>query len=270
MRGSEGGGVAVSRWEEGEVKLSQEGGVAKVVLDRPRKLNAVTPAMTEVLWDICERVNRTEAIRVMVLTGAGERAFCVGSDVGELDGYDSAWAFRNRLDYCDAIRSVQKPVIAAVNGYALGGGLEMAMSCDIRLASSTASFGAPEIKLGWVGGGGQAVFLSRSVGASNAALMLYSGESVGAERALSWGLVSEVMEPERLGQVVAELAGRLATRPPIALQTAKLNLRAAHTLSVEDAVRYERDLQTICFATEDAAEGRLAFKEKRSPQFQGR
>src|SRR5215468_2947342 len=231
---------------------------------------AARPRMTDAVRGHADRVNADSGIRVVILTGAGGKAFCAGSDISELDAYDTAWEFRGRPDYCDAIRSIRKPVIAAVNGYAYGGGLELAMSADIRLASQTATFAAPEIKLGWIGGGGVSAFLARSAGPSNAALMLYTGDPVDAATALSWGLVSRVLEPHELLPAVRELAGRIGQRPPIAAQTAKLNLRAAYSVPLENAIQYERDLQTICFATEDAAEGRRAFAQKRTPRFHGR
>ena len=253
-----------------DVLFGIDGPVATLMLNRPAKLNAVTPDMTDAVRRHAERVNADGEIRTVILAGAGERAFCAGSDIGELDAYGTAWEFRGRPDYCDAIRSIRKPVIAAVNGYAYGGGLELAMSADIRLASRTAMFAAPEIKLGWIGGGGVSAFLALSAGPSNAALMLYTGDPVDAATALSWGLVSQVLDPPELLPVARELAGRIAQRPPIAAQTAKLNLRAAYGMPLENAIQYERDLQTICFATEDAAEGRAAFTQKRPPRFHGR
>jgi enoyl-CoA hydratase/carnithine racemase len=253
-----------------DVLLDIGGPVATLMLNRPAKLNAVTPQMTDAVRAFADRVNADSRVRVVVLSGAGEKAFCAGSDISELDDYDTAWEFRGRPDYCDAIRSIRKPVIAAVNGYAYGGGLELAMSADIRLASQTAMFAAPEIKLGWIGGGGVSAFLALSAGPSNAALMLYTGDPVDAATALSWGLVSQVLEPQDLLPAARELASRIAQRPPIAAQTAKLNLRAAYAMPLENAVQYERDLQTICFATEDAAEGRTAFAQKRPPRFHGR
>jgi enoyl-CoA hydratase/carnithine racemase len=253
-----------------DVMFGIDGPVATLMLNRPAKLNAITPDMTDAVRRHADRVNADSEIRAVILAGAGERAFCAGSDVGELDAYSSAWEFRGRPDYCDAIRSIRKPVIAAVNGYAYGGGLELAMSADIRLASRTAMFAAPEIKLGWIGGGGVSAFLALSAGPSNAALMLYTGDPVDATTALSWGLVSQVLEPPELLPAARELAGRIAQRPPIAAQTAKLNLRAAYGMPLENAIQYERDLQTICFATEDAAEGRAAFTQKRPPRFHGR
>jgi enoyl-CoA hydratase/carnithine racemase len=213
------------------------------------------------------RFNADDAIRCVVLTGAGEKAFCAGSDIRTLDDYDTPWNFRNRPDYCDAIRALLKPSIAAVNGYAFGGGLETAMACDIRIASSNASFAAPEIKLGWIGGGGMAVNLAHAIGPSNAALMIMTGDAIDAAQAERWGLVSRLVAPAELRAEAIRLAATIGARAPIAAETAKLNLRAAWEMSIADAISYERDLQTICFATEDAKEGRAAFKEKRQPVF---
>ncbi|MFL6119537.1 enoyl-CoA hydratase/isomerase family protein [Actinophytocola sp.] len=247
-----------------------DGHVATLTLNRPAKLNAVTPPMSAALVDAVHWCDHTPDIRVIVVTGAGERSFSVGSDIRELDRYATPWDFRNRTDYCDAIRAARTPTIAAVNGYALGGGLETALSCDIRLAADTASFGAPEITLGWIGGGGMTAFLSRAAGPSNAAWLVMTGERIDAARALEWHLVSEVVAPSRLLDRARELAATIASRAPIAAETAKINLRAAHSLPEDKALEYERDLQTICFATEDAAEGRRAFAEKRPPVFHRR
>ena len=144
------------------------------------------------------------------------------------------------------------------------------MSCDIRIASDNARFAAPEVKLGWIGGGGMATFLAHSIGPSNAAMMIMTGDPVPAEKALSWGLVSEVTEQADLLPRARSIAETIASRAPIAAETAKLNLKAAFAMPQEKAIEYERDLQTICFATEDAAEGRAAFKEKRAPVFRRR
>src|SRR5262249_26719045 len=137
------GEVTAMVQESTDVLFDIAGPVATMTLNRPAKLNAVTPRMTDAIRGHADRINADSGIRVVVLTGAGEKAFCAGSDVTELDAYDTAWEFRGRPDYCDAIRSIRKPVIAAVNGYAYGGGLELAMSADIRLASQTATFAAP-------------------------------------------------------------------------------------------------------------------------------
>lgn len=253
-----------------QILLELDGAVALITIARPEKLNAVTPEMSAALERTAAWINDDDAIRAVVLTGAGERAFSAGSDIRTLDGYATPWEFRNRRDYCDALRAVRKPVIAAVNGYALGGGLETALTCDIRLAATTATFAAPEIKLGWIGGGGMSALLANSIGASNAALMLMTGDPIDAERALAWGLVSEVLEPGALLPRARELAATIASRPPIAAETAKANLTAAANLPLDQAIAYERELQGIAFGTEDATEGRAAFAEKRAGVFRRR
>lgn len=252
------------------ILVERDGYVGIITINRPEKLNAMTPEMAAALVEAVTGFNTDDAIRCVILTGAGERAFCAGSDIGTLDSYQTAWDFRNRPDYCDAIRALLKPSIAAVNGYAFGGGLETAMTCDIRVASENASFAAPEIKLGWIGGGGMAVNLAHAVGPSNAALMIMTGDPIDAATAQRWGLVSTVVPQADLLAEAKKIATAIAARAPIAAETAKLNLRAAWDRSVEDAITYERDLQAICFATDDAQEGRAAFKEKRVPVFKRR
>jgi enoyl-CoA hydratase/carnithine racemase len=253
----------------GDVHLDTDQHVAVLTLDRPAKLNALTGAMTETLARHVAALNNDAEVRAVVLTGTG-RAFCAGSDIAELDRYATPWQFGARQDYGDVLRSLRKPVIAAVNGYALGGGLELALACDIRLAAETASFAAPEIKLGWIGGSGQSALLAHCVGPSNAALMLFTGDPVDAATALRWGLVSEVLAPGQLSARARQLASVIASRAPVAAETAKLNLRAAYEMPLTRAIDYERHLQTICFATADAAEGRAAFAERRDPAFRGK
>lgn len=252
-----------------EVLLDVAGPVATLTFNRPAKLNAVTPEMSAAIVRALAWCDGTDDVRAVVVTGTG-RAFSAGSDIRELDRYATPWDFRNRTDYCDAIRAARTPTIAAVNGYALGGGLETALSCDIRIAAATASFAAPEIKLGWIGGGGMTSFLARAVGPSNAALMIMTGDRIDAARARDWHLVSEVTAPADLLPRAREIAATIASRAPIAAETAKINLRAAYSMPEDKALEYERDLQTICFATEDAAEGRRAFAEKRPPVFRRR
>lgn len=249
------------------ILVSRDGFVGTITINRSEKLNAMTPEMAAALVEAVTAFNEDDGIRCVILTGAGEKAFSAGSDIRTLDDYDTAWNFRNRPDYCDAIRALLKPSIAAVNGYAFGGGLETAMACDIRIAAANASFAAPEIKLGWIGGGGMAVNLAHAVGPSNAALMVMTGDPIDASTAEKWGLVSRVVPQPELMAEAMKIAQAIAARAPIAAETAKLNLRAAWELSIANAISYERDLQAICFATEDAKEGRAAFKEKRAPVF---
>ncbi|MDQ0736858.1 enoyl-CoA hydratase/isomerase family protein [Arthrobacter agilis] len=250
-----------------EIVVDHSGFVATITLNRPHKLNSVTQGMSDALVMAAEWANTSDEVRAVVLTGVGERSFCTGSDIRQLDKYATPWDFRNRADYCDALRLLRKPVIAAVNGYAFGGGLETALACDIRIASATASFAAPEIKLGWIGGGGVSTLLAHSIGASNTALMLMTGDAISAQQALAWGLVSEVVEPDALLRRAAELAATIASRPPIAAEMAKATLSAAFNMPQDQAMAYERDLQTVAFATEDATEGRTAFAEKRQGIF---
>lgn len=253
-----------------DVVFEVDGHVAVITLNRPQKLNAVTPEMADAIVAAVGRCNDSDTIRCVIVTGAGEKSFCAGSDIRQLDQYDTPWQFRSRPDYCDAIRKLAKPSIAAVNGYAFGGGLETALSCDIRIASSNAQFAAPEIKLGWIGGGGMTMHLAHSIGMSNAALMVMTGDPISAGKALDWGLLSEVVDREALLGRARQIAHTIASRSPIAAETAKLNLKAAYAMPPEKAIEYERDLQTICFATDDAREGRAAFNEKRQPIFRRR
>jgi len=254
---------------DGAVVLEVRGRVAIVRLDRPDKLNALTPAMTAELAQAVATIDRDPELRVAVVTGAG-RAFCAGSDIRTLDDYATPWDFGQRADYGDILRRLRTPTIAAVNGAAVGGGLELAMACDIRIASTTALFGAPEIKLGWIGGSGQSALLARSVGPSNAARMLLTGDPIDAATAAAWGLVTEVVEPEALMDAALALAETIASRAPLAAQMAKVNLHAAASMPLDEAIALERHLQTVTLATADADEGRAAFAERRPPEFRGR
>lgn len=254
---------------EGTIGYEQRGAIALVTLSRPEKANAMTPAMAEELHGACGRADADDSVRVVVLTGAG-RTFSAGSDIGTLEGYETPWAYRQRLDYCDAVLGLRKPAIAMVNGAAYGGGLEMAISCDIRVASTAARFAAPEVKLGWLGGGGASQLLPRICGLGNASLVLLSGDPVDAAEALRIGLVQRVVEPEELEAVTFELAGRIAANAPIGVQAAKAAARASLSVGLDAGMRYEEELITVCLGTEDRHEGIAAFMEKRAPQFRGR
>jgi enoyl-CoA hydratase/carnithine racemase len=253
-----------------QILFTIDGHVATITLNRPEKYNAATPEMSKAIIAATAACDADPNVRCVILTGAGPKAFCAGSDITTLDDYATPWDFRNRADYCDAIHTLRTPSIAAINGHALGGGLETALSCDIRIASTNARFAAPEIKLGWIGGGGMAALLSQAIGQSNAALLLLTGDPIDAARALEWGLISEVLAPDDLMPRARALATTIASRAPIAAETAKANLHAAVSLPLDQAMAYERDLQAICFATDDAREGRAAFAEKRTPVFHRR
>lgn len=254
---------------EGEVRWALTGRCAVVTLDRPHKLNAFTAYMTERLAAVLDEAERSREVGAVLLTGSG-RAFCAGSDIGELDHYETPWAFGERRDYGDIVRAFSKPIVAAINGPTLGGGLELALSCDVRVCSVAATFAAPEIKLGWIGGSGQCALLAHAIGSGRAAHMVLTGEPIDAPTALGWGLVSQVVEGTSLLETSMSLGEKIASNAPLAAQAAKRDLQAASSMSLVDAIAWERQLQTVCFGTEDAAEGRAAFKERRQPQFRGR
>ena len=256
--------------DEGRIRFEQDGRVGVLTLDRPAKLNAATRAMSTELLDLIPRIDDDPSVRAVVVTGAGDRAFSVGSDVGELDAYDGPWHFRNRRDYCDALRGLRTPVIAAVNGYAYGGGLELALSCDIRLAASTASFAAAEIKLGWIGGGGVTALLAASVAAGDVAMMLLTGDPIDADEALRVGLVSDVVPREELSALAQALAERVAANAPLSVRAAKVAGRAAAEHPIASGLTLERMLWALLATTEDRAEGRAAFRERRKPDYKGR
>ena len=254
---------------EGTIDYEQRGSVALITLSRPEKANAITPAMADALHEACSRADADGSVRVVVLTGAG-RTFSAGSDIGTLDHYESPWAYRQRRDYCDAVIGLRKPAIAMVNGAAYGGGLELAISCDIRVASTAARFAAPEVKLGWLGGGGASQLLPRICGLGNASLLLLTGDPVDAVDAHRIGLVQRVAEPEALETVTFELAERIAANAPIGVQAAKAAARASLSTGLEAGMQYEEELIAVCLGTEDRHEGIAAFLEKRPPAFRGR
>ena len=205
-----------------------------------------------------------------ILTGVGDRAFSAGSDVTVLDDYGSNWQLRNRADYCVAIWNIRKPMIAAIRGYCIGGGLELALSCDIRVASETSKFGAGEIRLGWHGGAGNTQLLPRLVGYGKAMEMVLTGDVIDAAEARADGLVQRLVPDEQLEAAADALAARIAANAPIAAQLAKHLVRMSESTSVDVGLRWENDLFTYCFTTADAQEGIAAFKEKREPVFRGR
>jgi enoyl-CoA hydratase/carnithine racemase len=244
--------------------------VATIRFNRPEKLNALTKDMTKQLLEAIREANDDDEVRVVVLTGAGQKAFSVGSDVTLLDEYGTNWHFRNRIEYNDVLRSLRKPVIAMVNGYAVGGGLELALCADLRFAGESAKFGATEIKLGWIGGGGVTQLLTRLIGYGQAMRLILSGDIISAQEARAIGLVEVLVSDDELERTTYEYAHKIASYSPIALQAAKHGCRMALSVPLEAGIMYERDMQTICFYTEDKEEGIRAFREKRAPQFKGR
>ena len=249
------------------IELTIAANVAEITLARPEKLNAVTPEMAAELERICIALDRDDTVRAVLLAGAGSRAFSAGSDLGALAAYPSAWHFRNRIEYAAAIRNLKKPVVAALKGWVLGGGAEMALAADIRVADRTAKIGFPEVTRGWVGGGGASQLLPRLIGYGQAMRLLLTGEPIEAPQALALGLVEELVEPGEAEARARKLCEKLAGFSPVAVQSVKAAVRAALSAPLETGLRYENELNTLCFAAGDHMEGIKAFQEHRPAQF---
>ncbi len=252
---------------EGDVWIDLADGVAELVLDRPAKHNAVTPAMARRLADLCCALDADDTVRAVLLRGEGSGAFCAGSDLNALAGYASAWHFRNRVDYATAVRALRKPVVAALQGWTLGGGAETALSADLRVAADTLRFGFPEVQRGWVGGGGASQILPRMIGQGRAARMLMLGEPIGAEEALRLGLIEEIVAPDALLPYARALARKLAALSPIAVQSVKAAMRMAMEAPLTAGLVYENEMNVLCFSAGDHLEGIRAFNEKREAVF---
>ncbi len=249
------------------IELTIDAHVAQITLARPEKLNAITPEMAAEIARICGAVDHDEAVRAVLVVGAGDRAFSAGSDLDSLAAYPSAWQFRNRVEYATAFRNLRKPVVAAVKGWVLGGGAEIALAADIRIADTTARIGFPEVMRGWVGGGGASQLLPRLVGYGQAMRLLLTGEPLDAAQAQALGLVEEVVDAGGAEARARELCARLAGFSPVAVQSVKAAVRAALATPLEAGLRYENELNTLCFAAGDHMEGIKAFQEHRPPSF---
>lgn len=256
------------------ILITLEAGVATITLNRPAKLNAMTIEMDRRLNELAGDLNRDDAVRVIILTGAGDRAFSAGSDLTSLDGYGTPWQYRNRfdrgLDYANAVWRMRKPVINAVHGYCIGGGLEMACASDIRYATRASSFGAGEIRWGWHGGSGATQFLTKLIGPGAALEMLLTGERIDAAEAHRVGLVQKLFDNrDDMMAAINRLATTIGSYSPIPVEAVKSLVRVAQTASFEVGLAYENDLSMYEQKTADAAEGRAAFAEKRTAVFRG-
>jgi enoyl-CoA hydratase len=244
--------------------------VALVRLNRPKQLNALNGPTMDALCESLEALDRDDAIRVIVVTG-NERAFAAGADIGEMAAASPIDMLRtNRIAQWDRVRKVSKPVIAAVAGWCLGGGCELAMALDIIIAAESARFGQPEIKIGVMPGAGGTQRLPRAIGKSKAMEMILTGEPITAAEAERIGLVSRVVTDELLVEDALALAAEIAKRAPLALRLAKESVNAAYEMSLTDGLAHERRLFYLLFASDDQKEGMTAFLEKRDPDFKGR
>jgi len=255
------------------VTTDRVGQVLRITINRPDALNALSSEVLVQLAAALELAAADSEARAVVVTGAGDRAFIAGADIKEM----STKSPREGREFAKAghritrlIEEMDKPVIAAINGVALGGGCEVALACDVRLASEKARLGQPEVNLGIMPGWGGTVRLSRIVGEGIAREIIFSGRTVSAEEALRIGLVNAVFAPDKLAEEAVQMATTMAGRAPLAISYAKRSMSRARSLDTEAATELEADLFALCFATEDQKEGMAAFIEKRTASFQGR
>ena len=252
------------------VERQAEQRTALVGLNRPKQLNALNAATMDALCEALEELDRDDAVRAIVVTG-NERAFAAGADIGEMAGATPVDMLRgNRIGQWDRIRRIGKPVIAAVNGWCLGGGCELAMTLDLIIAGEGAKFGQPEINIGVIPGAGGTQRLTRAIGKARAMEMVLTGEPMDAREAERRGLAARVVPDELVVEDALALAARIAEKSPVALRLAKEAVNAAFEMSLTDALAHERRLFYLLFASEDQKEGMAAFLEKRKPDLKGR
>ncbi len=255
------------------IQFAVTDGIATVTFNRPKALNALNHALLEELAHALDRVAGDEEIRALVLTGAGEKAFVAGADISELAKCDALSGKRFAAKgqaIIGRLQSLAIPVIAAVNGFALGGGSEIALACDFIYASENARFGLPEITLGLIPGFGGTQRLPRVVGPAMARELIYTGRMITAEEALQAGMVNKVCAPDALMETAMETARTIAAKGKVALRAAKEAINAGLDTDLATGCGIERDAFALCMASEDAREGTTAFLEKRKPVFKGK
>lgn len=254
----------------GEILLAVEGGIATITLNRPARYNALGARIVEELGDALEEIEGSGEVRVVILTGAGDRAFCSGVDLKERAGMDAdeRWAHNRALNlFAERLARLQAPTIAALNGLAFGGGLEITLACDFRIAVEGATFALPEVGIGIVPGAGGTQRLPRLVGPTRAKELILTARRVDAETALEMGLVSRVVPPDALATEARVLAEEIAANSPLALAYAKAAVDMASETTLDQGLRYETAAIRTTLASDDYAEGLAAFAEKRKPEF---
>jgi enoyl-CoA hydratase len=255
------------------IQVAVADGIATITLDRPKVLNALNDQVITELGAAFAAIREDDAVGVVIVTGSGEKAFAAGADIGELaeaKGVKAIDLARKGQRLTRDMETLGKPVIAAVNGFALGGGCELAMACTLRVAAESAVFGQPEVNLGIIPGYGGTQRLTRLVGTGRALDLVLTGRNVTAIEALGIGLVNRVVPDAELMDATRKLAGTLRKKGPVALRLAAQAIRAGEGLSLDEALDLEAHLFGVTAATEDCAEGLTAFLEKRKPDFQGK
>ncbi len=252
------------------ILVSKEAGYAVVQFNRPDVLNAINIKLMEELVDALEALDQDNDVRCIVLTG-NEKAFAAGADIKEMaDASAVEMLIRDQFARWDKIRKIKKPIIAAVSGFALGGGCELMMTCDIVIASETAKIGQPEINIGVMPGAGGTQRLTRAVGKAKAMEIVLTGKTISAEEALKWGLINKVVPVEYFLQEAKDLAKEIASKPPVAVRLAKEAVLKAFDTTIEGGLEFERKNFYLLFASDDQKEGMKAFVEKRKAEWKGK
>jgi enoyl-CoA hydratase len=252
------------------VIVDKDGAIAVVTLNRPQQLNALSYGLVKDLCLATECLNQDDEVRVIILTG-GEKVFAAGADIKEMaDAGPFDEPVGGRLAYRDRVNEISKPMIAAVSGYALGGGCELAMSCDIIIASETARFGQPEVNIGVIPGSGGTQRLTRVLGKYRAMEMILTGEPINAHDAERLGLVTRVVPVELLLEEAKGIARKIAVKPLLAIRHAKEAVLKSFNMGLDSGLEFERKSFYLLFASEDRREGMKAFLEKRKPVFKGK
>jgi enoyl-CoA hydratase len=250
--------------------VTEEGPIGIVQLNRPKVLNALNFEIMSELVSALEELDREVTIKAIILTGS-ERSFAAGADLAEMSQSTPVdLVLGRRFELWDRIRKISKPIIAAVSGYCLGGGNELAMNCDLIVASETATFGQPEVNVGIIPGAGGTQRLPRVVGKYKAMEMILTGKSISADEAYRIGLVNRVVPPESLMEEAKKIATEIASKPPISIRSAKEAILRAQDTTLEMGLEFERKAFYMLFATEDGREGMKAFLEKRKPIYKGK
>lgn len=263
--------MPTTRFIRVDVPVDGHDGVALVTIDRPEARNALSFAVLAELADALEELDRDGRTRVAILTGAGDRAFAAGADIVELaDQTPERLRSERQFETWDRLWAIGIPLIAAVRGYALGGGCELAMTCDLIVAADDAQFGQPEIRIGVMPGAGGTQRLTRAIGVARAMELVLTGRTMNASEALAAGLVTMVVPAADVVDAAVDLADRIAAMPPLAVRAAKRSVLAAAELPLSAGLRVEREAFFDLFATDDQREGMRAFQEKRPPTWTGR